>query len=56
MVIDYSDGRVSLWDSEGKHVRTFARLGFIPLNGVSMAGSASTGSSSSSDDAGPTHA
>jgi hypothetical protein len=33
LVIDYASGRVSLWDAEGHHVRTFARPGIIPMGG-----------------------
>jgi hypothetical protein len=31
LVIDYSTGRLSLWDSVGTHVQTWNRPGFIPL-------------------------
>lgn len=38
LVIDYSDGRLSLWDDQGRHVRTLMRPGFIPLNACSADG------------------
>ena len=33
LVIDYSDGRLSVWDAVGQHVRTFNRPGFVPFQG-----------------------
>ncbi len=30
LVMDYSDGRLSLWDSAGRHIRTFSRPGLVP--------------------------
>jgi hypothetical protein len=38
LVIDYSDGRLSLWDDQGRHLRTLMRPGFIPLNACSADG------------------
>lgn len=39
LAIDYSDGRLSLWDREGQHAQTWARPGFVPLGGCTEDGS-----------------
>ncbi len=39
LVIDYSNGSLSLWDSAGTHVRTFARPGFVPRGACAPDGS-----------------
>lgn len=38
LVIDGGDGRLSLWDREGRHVQTWARPGFVPLGGCTVDG------------------
>jgi hypothetical protein len=38
LVIDSSDGRLSLWDSSGVHIRTYARPGYIPFGACAADG------------------
>lgn len=38
LVIEYLNGRTSVWEGTGRHVRTFPRLGFIPLQGCGRDG------------------
>jgi hypothetical protein len=39
LVVDYSDGRVTVWTPQGEHVRTYPRPGFIPIGGCFSDGS-----------------
>lgn len=38
LAIDYSSGTLTVWDSEGNHVATWSRPGFIPLGGCTSDG------------------
>lgn len=38
LAIDFVDGRLSLWDAQGKHLRTFASAGRMPLGACTADG------------------
>lgn len=38
LVIEYLNGRISLWDSAGNHLQSYPRPGFVPLQGCDADG------------------